>query len=99
MDSAGLILFTVGPCLLITLYLGFVLLFRLQIHLFELMVTLLASTLPLGAILSHMNNHRADFENEDWVKALAIGCVPFVFFFAGSVWGMSAIKRLEIGRP
>ncbi|MCW8133067.1 MAG: hypothetical protein KIS92_22155 [Planctomycetota bacterium] len=79
----------------IVAYLVYVLLVRLQMYLIEFFVTLVMASVPLGisqALLDRTPEVNA--EDNPTLKAILLAAFPAIFLFSGSVWGMSAIKRL-----
>jgi hypothetical protein len=75
-------------------YLCYVLMFRLQMRYFELLFTLVISVLPLCLLLSFANN-RNQARSPTYMLELILGSITALLIFAGSIWGMSAIRRLK----
>ena len=92
------IVFFGGPLLAVLVYLSYVLLFRLQIRYVELLFTLLISMFPFGAVLTRLSDNPDKFTTKEYVSMIVAALFPALLFFAGSIWGMSAIKRLQEAR-
>ncbi|MCY3020818.1 MAG: hypothetical protein NTW87_17515 [Planctomycetota bacterium] len=75
----------------ILLFLGHVLYTQVQAALLEFMLTLIVSTIPLGVLARQatMPGHNLEVPN-----AILAGLFPALIILAGSLWGLSAAKRL-----
>jgi hypothetical protein len=68
---------------------------QVQAHIIEFFLTLVVSTLPMGVLLA-IGKKAAD---DPWSglylpKVLTLGLFPMMLIFAGSLWGLSAARRL-----
>ena len=78
-------------------YLAHALYFRIQARMHEFMLTLVVSTLPLGLILMRMRDIPRP-EPLDLPKGIVAGLFPALMLLSGSIWGLSAARRLQEGR-
>ena len=66
---------------------------QVQAHLLEFMLMLIVSTLPMGVLLNLVARHGAA-SSYDVAIAVLWGLFPLFLVFAGSLWALSAAKRL-----
>ena len=66
---------------------------QVQVHLLEFMLTLIVSTLPMDLLLASTKDSRGPDWNE--ARAALLGFFPMLIIIAGSLWGLSAAKRMK----
>src|SRR5258708_28605468 len=74
---------------------GYYLMRRVQAHLIEFFVTLVASTIPMGVILSIARSERV-MEPKKLTACIFFGLLPVYLVIGGSGWGILVANRLRI---
>ena len=67
---------------------------QVQAHLLEFMLILIVSMLPMGLMLN-LVAHSGNYSSNEVAATVLIGLYPLMVIFAGSLWALSAARRLR----
>jgi len=68
---------------------------QVQARILEFMLTLVVATMPIGLMLNVVQSANHLKTRVDWEKSILIGLFPAIILFGGSIWGLSAARRMN----